>query len=114
MEPMTAQERNELSWAKNAKMVRLGVYDVGILLGAILLASKADMIAKAVSEFGSGVSTEGTALLGALALWVFTLFARYRDWHSVDRLEKGLDRDELEREMGRNLEKDELKNLGLD
>jgi len=35
MEIMTADQRNDLIWAKNAKMVRLGVYDVGILVAGV-------------------------------------------------------------------------------
>ena len=34
-------------------------------------------------------------------------------WNAVATIEKGLDRDEVEREMGRTLDNDELKNLGL-
>jgi hypothetical protein len=115
MESMTAKQRNELSWAKNAKLIRQGVYDVGIVLGAILLAGKADMIAETISKFQSGGhSIEEVATLFALCLWIGLFFKRYRDWHSVDHLEKTLDRDELERELGRDLDTDELRNFGLD
>jgi len=75
MEIMTADQRNDLIWAKNAKMVRLGVYDV-ILVGMVL--------------------------------------NRYADGKSIDRQEKGLTRDELEREQGVRFTKEELKDLGLD
>jgi hypothetical protein len=108
---LTADQRNELVWAKNAKMVRLGFYDVGIVLGAILLADKAHMITEMMSK--SGFSVEDGAVLFALALWLGMIFQRYRDWHSVDRLEKGLDREELERKFGRTLSEKELKNFGL-
>src|SRR5262245_11668751 len=54
------------------------------------------------------LSPEAVAVFVALAWWIGLWFQRYRDWHSVDRLEKGLDRDELERETGQRLAKAEL------
>ena len=48
----------------------------------------------------------------ALALWVGLIFGRYSDAKAVETLDKGLDRDELEKEVG-PLSRDELKNLGL-
>jgi hypothetical protein len=112
----TAELRQELSWAKNAKLIRQGVYDVGILLGAVLLADKIDIIAKvwpwpehAIDE----PALRAGAWLFALALWIGIIFKRNADWKAIARLEKGLDRDEVEREMGRSLSNDELKNLGL-
>jgi hypothetical protein len=47
-------------------------------------------------------------------LWIGMIWSWHRDSKSIDRLEKGLDREELERETGRTLDKDELKNYGFD
>src|SRR5262245_4703015 len=102
---MTDEERNSCEWAKNAKAVRMGVYDVGILIGAILLADK---IGELWPQYNSA------AFVGASIMWVGTLFSRYSDWRAVDGLEKGLNRDELERERDKPFTKEELKNLGLD
>jgi len=90
---MEVQLRNEVSWAKNAKMVRIGVYDVGIVLGAILLSGKTDTLAQAVKSLSLGVpsSPETVAVSFALLLWIGMVFIRYRDWHAVERIEKGLD-----------------------
>lgn len=102
---MTAEQRNELGWAKNAKIIRLGVYDIGILIGAVLLA---DRVGELWPQYEFG------AFAGAVFMWVGMVFSRYTDWKAIAVLEKGLDRDELERETGQRLNKDELKNLGLD
>jgi hypothetical protein len=110
MEQMTAEQRHELSWVKNAKIIRQGVYEVGILLGAILLAGQADIVAKVWPwpEFPMREIIFGLAVIW----WVEMIFHRATEWKSIAGLEKALDRDELEREIGRELEKDEAKNLG--
>ena len=46
---------------------------------------------------------EKVAFTVALALWLSMILNRYADWRAVARLEKGLDRDELEREIERTL-----------
>ena len=33
MTPMSDQDRSELDWVKSSKLVRLGVYEAGILIG---------------------------------------------------------------------------------
>jgi hypothetical protein len=47
-------------------------------------------------------------------MWVGMVLNRYADGKSIDRQEKGLTRDELEREQGVRFTKEELKDLGLD
>jgi hypothetical protein len=113
MKPMTTERRNELSWAKNAKLIRLGIYDVGIVLGAILLADKTAMVAGFWPLRLGQYSPEEISVFSALALWVGLIFKRYSEMKAIETVEKGLDRDELERETG-PLSRDELKNLGLD
>jgi hypothetical protein len=112
---MTAEERNKLDRARNFKAVRVGIYDVGIVLGAILLADKADLIWGAVRfwQHAGDLTVRETAICIALILWIGLIVARYRDWHAVDHLEKSLDRDELERRAGVRLTTEEAKNLGL-
>ena len=105
MEIMTADQRNDLIWAKNAKMVRLGVYDVGILVAGVLLTAK-------VGELWP--QYEIVAFVAAVSMWVGMILNRYADGKSIDRQEKGLTRDELEREQGVRFTKEELKDLGLD
>ena len=106
----TAEKRKELIGAKSAKMIRQGVYEVGILIGAVLLTDN-------VAKFGLGPEytrhIESIGLVIAGYLWIGMIWSWHRDSKSIDRLEKGLDREELEREMGRTLTKDELKNYGL-
>ena len=89
---LTAELRQELSWAKNAKLIRQGVYDVGILLGAILLADQIDIIAK-LWPWPEHPTEEQTlhvvAFLFALALWVGMVFNRYADWNAIAAIEKG-------------------------
>jgi hypothetical protein len=89
----TAEERKELIGAKSATMIRQGVYEVGVLIGAILLPDK---LGKLFPEYAVHIETIG--LIFALCVWVWVIiWGAYRDWKSVERLEKGLDRDELER-----------------
>jgi hypothetical protein len=65
------------------------------------------------SKFWAGQgSPEEVSVFFALALWVGLIFGRYSDAKAVETLDKGLDRDELEKEVG-PLSRDELKNLGL-
>ena len=105
MELMTAEERKELGAVKNAKMIRQGVYDIGILIATVLLA---DQVGELLPQY------KGIAFGLGVGMWVAMLISRYYDWKSVDRLEKALTRDELKRESGHEYSKDELKNLGLD
>jgi hypothetical protein len=106
---MTPTERQELSWAKNAKLVRQGIYDVGILIGAVLIAGET---AKFDHEHGPFIAAIG--LVVAFCLWLDMIRDRRADGKSVAFLEKALDRAELEQEVGRKLNSDELKNYGLD
>ena len=95
MRLMTAEERQELSWAKNAKIVRQGVYDVGILIGGILLAGNVAKFWPAQHPPTEVIDwVELTVLWGALGLWLGMIIRRYEDWKAIAVLEKHLDRDE--------------------
>jgi hypothetical protein len=85
---LTAEFRRELSWEKSAKIVRLGVYDVGILIGALFISEKA---AKFWPEY------ELVFLALAFIGWFGIILNRATDWRSIQTIEKELDRDDVKR-----------------
>jgi hypothetical protein len=83
---LTAERRNELDRAKNGKAIRLAIYELGTLVGAIYFSSLVDL---KFEPF-----TLRAAIMGlAVGLWVYMISSTFREWRSLTFLENRLDED---------------------
>ena len=83
---MTQDEILDLRQVKNARAIRVAVYDVAILIGGILLLDKL---------IGTDAWVANSAFKGILigclgGLWLACIVQRYRDWRSITRIEEKL------------------------
>ena len=87
---LSAEQRNEFDRAKNAKAIRVTLYEVGIFIGALYLANK---VGEIWPQYGAAVVT------GVLGMWIALIISRQKDWKSLSFLEERLNRDEDERDL---------------
>jgi hypothetical protein len=93
---LSNQDRSEFDWVKSSKLVRLGVYEAGILIGALLVAPQIDHAFGGVWPWPDYPLGKIVLLIG-LALWISMVFRFNEDRKSIQRIDD-LERDDLARE----------------
>jgi ATP/ADP translocase len=88
---LSAERRNELDRAKNGKAIRVVLYKLGVLIGAIYFSTILDL------QFQPWTLRAATMGM-AVGLWVYMITALIRDYRSLTFLEKRLDEDLDKRE----------------
>ena len=85
--------RSELSLAANGRAIRLAIYDVGIVLGGILLIDNVpDFLVRAWNSPWEWHSIKDFAVFLALVMWLGLIGSRWTDWRSLSYLEKRLEK----------------------
>jgi hypothetical protein len=78
-----------LRQASSTRAIRIAIYDVGIVLGAILLADKApNVLERAWNSPWKWDSTSDLATFVALIMWLGLIGTRFSEWRALSNLEK--------------------------
>jgi hypothetical protein len=90
---LTDDQRSQMRLGTQSRAVRVAIYDVGILIGLLFAAEKAPQIWPQYS---------GVVLASAVGMWVSLVFARYKDWRTIEDLEGRLTEDSIKKILDDN------------
>jgi hypothetical protein len=88
---LTAERRNEMDRAKLGRAIRVSIYELGALIGAIYFSTVADMKLEPWS-------LRAVVMGLAVGLWIYMITSALSEWKSLRFLEKRLDEDLDKRE----------------
>jgi hypothetical protein len=88
---MTQDKLLDLRQVKNARAIRVAIYDAALLIGGVLLIDK-------VTGDSTGIALYLTSLF--IGGWFVCLIQRYRDWRAISRIEEDILENEIEERLG--------------
>ena len=90
---LTDEQRSQMHLGTQSRAIRVAIYDVGILIGLLFAAEKAPQLWPEHS---------GVVLAAAVGMWVSLVFARYKDWRTIEHLENRLTDDSVKKAFDDN------------